>query len=135
MGGLVFMAVTIHLYSFADFDRSSRVRWLLHELKLQYTEKRMHLGEQKKDDYLSLNPFAKIPCIEIDGNVIFESGAIFFYLLHKYPGHNLIPLGLMNKASLLNDYPNLLQYMRSHESRQSAIDAKVFTSQIVKIPK
>ena len=93
----------IILYSFADFDRSSRVRWLLNELNLEYSETRIRYGDQYKKEYRAINPVSRVPCIEIHGKVIFESGAIFTYLLQKTQDNNLIPTGV-------KDYPNYLSW-------------------------
>ena len=60
----------------------------LEELGLMYTVNELNLGanDQKKNNYLKLNPNGKIPAI-IDHNnndfVVFESGAILIYLAEK----------------------------------------------------
>ncbi len=86
------MTPVITLYSFADFDRSSRVRWLLHELKLEYREVRIEFGCQYSNKYKAINPVSKVPCLQFNGHTIFESGAIFTYLLQKYKNQRLIPV-------------------------------------------
>ena len=60
----------------------------LEELGLKYTVNELNLGanDQKKIDYLKLNPNGKIPVIiDHDNNdfVVFESGAILIYLAEK----------------------------------------------------
>ncbi|KAL1862771.1 hypothetical protein VTK73DRAFT_6658 [Phialemonium thermophilum] len=51
-------------------------------------------GDQKSDDYKRLQPFGKVPVLEDDGFVIFESRAICKYLAKKYSsGKKLIPEG------------------------------------------
>ncbi|CAI4216607.1 unnamed protein product [Parascedosporium putredinis] len=51
-------------------------------------------GEQKREDYKKLQPFGKVPALDDDGFVIFESRAICKYLARKYPsGKSLIPEG------------------------------------------
>jgi GST-like protein len=79
-----------------DFYTSSspngaKVRILLEETGLDYELHRVNLseGEQKKPDYLAINPNGKIPAIvDRDGPggeelKIFESGAILLYLAEK----------------------------------------------------
>lgn len=80
------MEKQITLYSFADFDRSGRVRWALEELGLPFEEVRLDYtkGEHRSETFLAKNPFGMIPALEIDGNSIFESGAICTYLADAY---------------------------------------------------
>ena len=47
--------------------------------------------QQKSENFLKINPFGKIPAIEIGPRVIFESGAIISYLLDHFQGHYLLP--------------------------------------------
>lgn len=60
----------------------------LEELGLPYTTRHIRLGEmeQKQDWFLALNPNGRIPVIidhDNDDLVLFESGAILFYLAEK----------------------------------------------------
>ncbi|GES56886.1 glutathione S-transferase [Aspergillus terreus] len=51
-------------------------------------------GDQKTEDYKKLQPFGKVPVLDDDGFIIFESRAICKYLARKYPsGAKLIPEG------------------------------------------
>src|SRR6516225_11772682 len=40
-------------------------------------------GEQHKPEYLAINPNAKVPAIDDDGAVVFDSNAILLYLAEK----------------------------------------------------
>lgn len=65
-----------------------KVSIFLEELGLAYTARHVRLGEmeQKQDWFLALNPNGRIPVIidrDNDDLVIFESGAILFYLAEK----------------------------------------------------
>jgi len=65
-----------------------KVSILLEELGLDYTPRHIRLGEmdQKQDWFLELNPNGRIPVIidrDNDDLVVFESGAILFYLAEK----------------------------------------------------
>jgi GST-like protein len=60
----------------------------LEELSLPYTVHRVDLGarEQKRPEFLALNPNGRIPVIvdrDADDFVVFESGAILMYLAEK----------------------------------------------------
>src|ERR1700687_377736 len=43
-------------------------------------------GDQRAPEYVSLNPNSKIPTLEDDGIVLWESNAILFYMASKRPG-------------------------------------------------
>lgn len=65
---------------------AARCFWLMEELNLPYEAVSLSLkdGDNKKPEYLALNPNGKIPTL-IDGEyVIWESGAINVYLAAKY---------------------------------------------------
>ncbi len=71
------------LYWLIPKDRSSRVRWLLRELDIEFSEQQMNAsnGEHRSGDYLDVNPFGKVPAIVTDNLTLSESGAILLYLL------------------------------------------------------
>ena len=64
----------------------------LEELSLPYELRKVDLGanEQLKPDFLALNPNHKIPVLEDDGLVIWESGAILLHLGEKHDPEGLI---------------------------------------------
>lgn len=77
----------------APMTRSVRPRWLLEELALPYALVRVDLaaGEQKRPDYLRLNPTGTVPTLVDDGTAIWESAAIVQYLADKFPDRRLAP--------------------------------------------
>ena len=74
-------------------SRSMRVVWLCEELGLAYTVSplAMFTDEMKTADYLAIHPLGKVPAIDDDGFVLWETGAIFEYLVAKYSDGTLIP--------------------------------------------
>lgn len=77
----------IDLYTAAT-PNGHKVSIALEELGLPYTLKVLDLtaGEQKRPDFLALNPNGRIPAIvdhEAGGFGVFESGAILIYLAEK----------------------------------------------------
>ncbi len=74
------------LYWLIPKDRSSRVRWLLRELDVDFSEQQMNasVGEHRSGDYLDVNPFGKVPAIVTDKFTLSESGAILLYLLKTH---------------------------------------------------
>jgi len=67
-------------------SRAMRSLWALEELGVPYEKVKVDLaaGEQKKPEYLALNPNGKVPLVVEDGVPIFESVAILLYLGEKY---------------------------------------------------
>ena len=78
------------LYWLIPKDRSSRVRWLLRELNVEFSEQQLNasVGEHRKSDYLDVNPFGKVPAIATNDLRLSESGAIILYLLEIFDTKN-----------------------------------------------
>jgi glutathione S-transferase len=77
--------MAIHFY-YAPMSSAMRCHWALEELGVPYEKHKMDLqaGEQKKAEYLAVNPNGKVPAL-VDGDAkIFESLAIFLWLGEKY---------------------------------------------------
>lgn len=74
-------------------SRSFRILWLLEELGLDYEIRpyRLDDGSTRAPDFLSLSPAGRVPVLEIDGQAIFESGAILQLLLERHPEAGLAP--------------------------------------------
>ena len=79
--------MTFDLYTSAT-PNGYKVSIMLEELKLKYKVHKIDLGKQtqKEDWFLKLNPNGRIPVLKDNENnkVIFESGAILYYLAIKY---------------------------------------------------
>lgn len=75
------------------YTRATRVRWLLEEMGLPYDLVTLDLaaGEHKTEAYTRIHPLGRVPALEHDGNVIFESGAICLYLADRFPEKGLAP--------------------------------------------
>src|SRR3970040_2349281 len=69
-----------------------KVSIALEELGLPYDVRKVDLGanEQLKPEFLAKNPNHKIPVLEDDGLVIWESGAILLHLGEKHDPKGLI---------------------------------------------
>ena len=79
--------MTFDLYTSAT-PNGYKVSIMLEELKLKYKVHKIDLGKQtqKEEWFLKLNPNGRIPVLIDNKNnkVIFESGAILYYLAIKY---------------------------------------------------
>ena len=58
-------------------------------------------GDQLTPKYLALNPNKKMPTLEDDGFVFWESNAILFYMAAKHPNSGLWPSDLRGQADVL----------------------------------
>jgi glutathione S-transferase len=77
--------MSIVLY-YAPRTSATRVQWALEELGLDYEKRRLDLvaGDQKKPEYLALNPNGKVPLLVDDGQPIFEALAILLHLGERH---------------------------------------------------
>lgn len=82
----------ITLY-FQTGTRSQRVRWILEELGVRYQLEIIDLfkGEANTPGYLAMHPLGQLPVIKVDGNVMFESGAIVQWLADMHHDKGLSP--------------------------------------------
>ena len=78
---------------------SCKVRFAANALGLDYEYKKVDLvtGENRSEEHLKLHPGAKVPVIDDDGFVLFESDAITKYLAAKSESP-LYPSGVKQRA-------------------------------------
>lgn len=71
--------------------RSFRILWLLQEMQITPTVKTYKIqdGSLRHPDFMAKSPAGRIPALEIDGEVIYESGAITEYLCETRPEFGL----------------------------------------------
>jgi glutathione S-transferase len=71
--------------------RSFRTLWLLEEMGLdfQVIEHSFFDKSLRAPEYLALSPAGRVPALEVDGQVLFESGAIAEYLCETRAGTGL----------------------------------------------
>jgi len=79
-------------------SRSMRSLWLLHEMGIDFELKELPFSMEalRTEEYLSISPLGRVPCLVDGEHVVFESGAIAQYLgetydkenkFHRAPGH------------------------------------------------
>jgi glutathione S-transferase len=83
-------ALTLH---YAPFTRSTRPRWMLEELGLNYDLHvvDMKAREHKSPAYLAIHPHGVVPALTIGDDVILESGAIVCTLADLHLDQGLAP--------------------------------------------
>lgn len=74
--------------------RSTRPRWLLEELGIDYDLELVKLSEgaHKTSEYLAIHPLGKVPAIRHGDEVMFESLGICLYLADRFPEARLAPM-------------------------------------------
>lgn len=90
----------IKLYDFPRSPNARKVRIVLAEKGLPYEKVPVDLsqGEQKKPEFLKLNPYGKVPVLTDGDAAIYESTIINEYLEEKYPTPPLMPKDAAGKA-------------------------------------
>src|SRR5687767_11202887 len=80
-----------------------RVRVLCNEVgaTVEHVPMDFMKGEWQKPEYLAKNPMGKVPTIEDEGYVLWESPAICYYLASKYGERGLIPGDLRGKTEMM----------------------------------
>jgi glutathione S-transferase len=91
----------IKLYG-SSFSRAAIVKWYLEELQIPYEFVLVELqdGDNFKPEYVAIHPFSKVPSIDDNGFILWESGAILTYLASKYDTTVNTP----EKAATLNQW-------------------------------
>jgi len=82
-------SVSITLHHCAQ-TRSMRSLWLLHELGVTFEVVKHGFGKNLRDpDYLLRSPAGRVPALELDGDAIFETGAITEVLCERFSPEGL----------------------------------------------
>ena len=100
VGGMIYVAVfgagsialgagrrtCLKLYG-STISRAHRVMWMLKELEVAFEHIPTNFldGSTRHPDFLKVNPNGRVPVIDDDGVVLFESMAINLYLAKKHP--------------------------------------------------
>jgi glutathione S-transferase len=100
--------MAIRLYDAVPSSNSDRVKIALHEKGLTYDRTTLVLAnkDQKRPEFLKLNPYGKVPVIDDGGRILFESCIINEYLDETYPNPPLMPKDpyLRGRGRVLIDY-------------------------------
>jgi len=100
--------MAIKLYDAVPSSNSDRVKIALNEKGLAYERVTLDLArrDQKRPEFLKLNPYGKVPVIDDGGKVLFESCIINEYLDERYPDPPLMPKDphLRGRGRVISDY-------------------------------
>jgi glutathione S-transferase len=78
--------MTLRIYGVTS-SRALRTLWMAQELELDYEHHPVHFaGEAQEPGFLELNPNGRVPVIDDDGVIVWESMAINLYLARRHGG-------------------------------------------------
>src|SRR5437016_11531538 len=85
------MAIKLHYHPLSTYSR--RVLIALTEKQISYEPVVLDMPARKHREpaYLALNPYGRVPTLEEDGFVLYESTAILNYLEATHPSPALVP--------------------------------------------
>jgi glutathione S-transferase len=92
------MAIKLHYHPLSTYSR--RVLMACREKQIAYEPVTVDMVARKhrEQPYLSLNPYGRVPTLEEDGLVLFESTAILNYLEATHPKPPLVPADPRQRA-------------------------------------
>jgi len=101
--------------------RSQRVLWMLYELELDFELVGHAFNKSLRDPaYLALHPAGRVPALEIDGGVVFESLAALQYLAERHIEKGLSGAG-MNWLNWLHFAETMSQHTAALTQQHIAI--------------
>ena len=109
----------IKLYDFLSCPYGQKVRIVLAEKALTYDLVNVDLTqhENRKPDFLRLNPFGRVPVLVDDDTTIYDSTIIAEYLEDEYPEPPLLPPAVHPGNAFLHSEPSHRQYDQPKHQR------------------
>ncbi|MEH1889664.1 MAG: glutathione S-transferase family protein [Nostoc sp.] len=107
------------------------VRLLLESAGVDYTLKKIDIfnGENQSAEYLSKNPFGKIPTLEVDGELLYETAAITEYLNIVFAAHKFSPSEPMLQARMRQIIAIIDSYLYAPAIKTIVIERLIVPSQ------
>jgi glutathione S-transferase len=81
----------LHSHPLSTFSRRVRIALLEKKIPHEIVEVDMAAKQHRSPEYLKLNPYGRVPTLEEDGFVLYESTAILEYLELTRPDEPLLP--------------------------------------------
>ena len=82
-----------YVLHYARGTASFAVHWMLLELGVPFEAHALDLksGDQRRPEYLRLNPAGRVPTLIVDGAAVSESAALLLWLAERHPEAGLAP--------------------------------------------
>ena len=90
----------LHYHPFSTFSRRVRMALLEKKIACELVEIDMMARAHRSEGYLKLNPYGRVPTLEEDGFVLYESTAILDYLEATHPQPPLVPSDARGRAQV-----------------------------------
>src|SRR5512143_2520786 len=88
----------LHHHPFSTFSRRVRIALIEKNIPCELVEVDMMARAHRGPAYLALNPYGRVPTLEEDGFVLYESTAILEYLEGTHPTPPLVPAEARGRA-------------------------------------
>jgi glutathione S-transferase len=88
----------VHQHPFSTYSRRVRIALLEKKIPHELIEIDMVARQHRSPEYLALNPYGRVPTLEEDGFVLYESTAILEYLELTRPDPPLVPADPRGRA-------------------------------------
>ena len=88
----------LHYHPLSTYSRRVRMALIEKGLEAELIELDMARGAHREPGYLALNPYGRVPTLEDDGLVLYESTAILEYLEATHPSPPLVPADARGRA-------------------------------------
>jgi glutathione S-transferase len=90
--------IRLHYHPMSTYARRVRIALLEKQIPHELIVVDMAARKHRDPAYLALNPYGRVPTIQVDGFVLYESTAILNYLEVMYPQQPLVPADPRERA-------------------------------------
>ncbi|WP_293373974.1 glutathione S-transferase family protein [Nevskia sp.] len=90
----------LHSHPFSTFARRIRIALIEKNIPCEQVTIDLASRQHRKPEYLTLNPYGRVPMLEDDGFLLYESSAILMYLEDEHPEPALVPAGAKGRAEV-----------------------------------
>jgi|SRR5215471_10887087 glutathione S-transferase len=92
------MTIKLHYHPLSTYSRRVLIALIEKEIAHEPVAIDMAARKHKEPTYLALNPYGRVPTLEEDGFVLYESTAILDYLEATHPDPALVPADARSRA-------------------------------------
>ncbi len=109
--------IKLHYHPISTYARRVWMALLEKQIPHELVQVDLLTRKNRDPDFLALNPYGRVPCLEEGGHVLYESNAILMYLEATHPTPALVPPDARGR-SLVDMHMRLcdLQFARNAEA-------------------